>query len=648
MSELLPDRPDLGQLRRRAKELRDAAQAGDQTALARLAAHHEMTGRRGVALAAAQLVIARELGFPSWPRLRAGVEAAAAGRPDVSALLGAVIDGRHRRAAEILAGDPGICGRDLRAAAVVGDAAAAGGLLAADTDAALAVDDERGWPPLLYVCYSTWHHVDPARAEGLAEVARLLVDAGASPDTNDGGRLRYRSALKGSVEVNNPAVTEVLLAAGAHPDPGQPIVDAIGHGDHRCLQLLLAHGARVERTWAVGAAVDRDDHAALVLLLDALAAAGAPVSEIATEALPEAAAKASPAVVAALLEAGARPDAAGTDGMSALCLAVRAGRQDVAGRLADAGALDDATEVDRFLGACRGGDQAQAQQLLGSHPNIWERMTDDDRAAIVDAAGMGPAEAVALMIDLGFPADARKDGDEALHNAAYHGNAEVIRVLLEKGADVDARDGRFDATPLGFATVGSGERAGRPGDWVGTVRLLVGAGASTEEAWVPGKPPSEEVADVLLSYGIHPSEPDTEQDPDDEPQAGASKGSGVMADIADALEAAHAEGDLELLASLLHPEVRWTGECTNKAQVLDWYRDLLAEGTQATVHSVEVDGDAVILGLSVTRTAKGARPAPAQRLYQVFTVAGAQIVEIHGYPDRATAHARPTSAERRR
>ncbi|MDE3206335.1 MAG: ankyrin repeat domain-containing protein [Acidobacteriota bacterium] len=647
MSELLPDRPDLGQLRRRAKELRDAAQAGDQRALDRFAAHHQITGRRGVTLAAAQLVIARELGFASWPRLRAAVDAAASGRPEVPALLKAVIDGHHRRAAEILAGDPGICGRDLRAAAAVGDAVAAGELVAADPASALAVDDERGWPPLLYVCYSTWHHVDPARADALAEVARLLLDAGASPDTNDGGRPRYRSALKGSVEVNNPALTEVLLAAGAHPDPGQPIVEAVGHGDHRCLQLLLAHGARVERTWAVGAAVDHDDFKALVLLLDALAATGAPVGEIATEALPEAAAKASLAVVEALLDAGARPDA-GSDGMSSLRLAVRAGRHDVAGRLAAAGALDDATEVDQFLGACRGGDRVQAQRLLAAHPDLLERMSDDDRAAIVEAAVTGPAEAVALMIDLGFPADARKDGDEALHNAAYHGYAEVIRVLLEKGADVDARDGRFDATPLSFATVGSGERAGRPGDWVGTVRLLVEAGSSTEEAWVPGKPPSEEVADVLFAYGIHPRESDTDQDPDDEPQAGASKPSGVMADIADALEAAHTEGDLELLASLLHPEVRWTGECTNKAQVLDWYRDLLAEGTQATVHSVEVDGDAVILGLSVTRTAKGARPAPAQRLYQAFSVDGAQIVEIHGYPDRASAHARPTSPQSHR
>ena len=42
----------------------------------------------------------------------------------------------------------------------------------------------------------------------------------------------------------------------------------------------------------------------------------------------------------------------------------------------------------------------------------------------------------------------------------------MARLLLDAGADVDARDDRFEATPLAFATVGSGEQAGKPGDWI--------------------------------------------------------------------------------------------------------------------------------------------------------------------------------------
>jgi hypothetical protein len=70
---------------------------------------------------------------------------------------------------------------------------------------------------------------------------------------------------------------------------------------------------------------------------------------------------------------------------------------------------------------------------------------------------------------------------------------------------------------------------------------------------------------------------------------------------------------------------------------------LLEDGTRLTVESVEVDGDAVVLGLNVARQAEGARSAPPERLYQVFTVSGAQVVEVRFYPDRASALLRPRS-----
>jgi len=68
MSEL-PDRPDLDQLRRQAKELLRAAANGEPRARARL---HAVSER--VTLSAAQLAIAREHGFASWPALRAEAE----------------------------------------------------------------------------------------------------------------------------------------------------------------------------------------------------------------------------------------------------------------------------------------------------------------------------------------------------------------------------------------------------------------------------------------------------------------------------------------------------------------------------------------------------------------------------------------------
>jgi ankyrin repeat protein/ketosteroid isomerase-like protein len=530
--------------------------------------------------------------------------------------LAASIEGRPRQARDLVAADPAIPTRDLRAATVLGEADIVASMLAANPEAAVAIDDDRGWPPLLYACYSRWHQLDPQRATGLADVVRALLAAGANPNTNDGGRPRFRSALKGAVEVDNPAVVEVLLDAGAHPDPGQPIGEAAGRADHRCLELLLAHHARVAGTWAVGAAIHADDPGALRLLLNALTSDEARAT--ATDALPEAATQASLPVVIALLDAGADPSAAHED-ISAHRRAIRAGKPDIADRLRAAGAPDDATETDRFVGAALAGDRATATRLRAN-------LTDQDQSLIVDAAGDRPAETIALMLDVGFAPGARNElGEQPLHNAAYWGNAPVVRLLLDAGAEVDARDARFDATPLAFATVGSGEQAGKQGDWPGTVRLLLEAGASRQDVWVNGKPPSEELVPLLRDYGIAP-----ETDDVDEPAPG-DIGTGPIADIARQLKAAYENGDLDLLASLLHPDVHWTGLCTNSTQVIDWYRRLHAEGAVPTVLDLKVDGDTVVIGLSVSRPAEGARPVP-QRVNQVFTVDSGQIVRIGGHP----------------
>lgn len=67
----LPERPDLDQLRRQAKELRRSALAGDREAIERL--RHVDVDPATVTLSSAQLVIAREFGFASWPRLKEAV-----------------------------------------------------------------------------------------------------------------------------------------------------------------------------------------------------------------------------------------------------------------------------------------------------------------------------------------------------------------------------------------------------------------------------------------------------------------------------------------------------------------------------------------------------------------------------------------------
>jgi hypothetical protein len=183
---------------------------------------------------------------------------------------------------------------------------------------------------------------------------------------------------------------------------------------------------------------------------------------------------------------------------------------------------------------------------------------------------------------------------------------------------VERRDRQWDSTPLCWAAVGSGERPRPrwPADWPGTVRALLGAGASTRGAWVDEKPPSAEVAELIRPTGT--VEPPAEEappavDPD------------VLAGIEGRLRVAFDTGDADLLASLLHPDVRWGGgggrACWNRAQVLDWYRVLRERFGPVRVGRTEVHDDRVRLFV----------PVPGRPDWsQTFRVAGSSIIEISG------------------
>jgi hypothetical protein len=315
------------------------------------------------------------------------------------------------------------------------------------------------------------------------------------------------------------------------------------------------------------------------------------------------------AVVEILLAAGADPGAATRDGISLVRLAVRRGKDDVADLLLRHGAHDDTTAVDHFLGACL---RAEAVRPVAG-------LSDVDLAMLVYAAGKAAVAAVATMLDRGFPVDTRdEDGRTALHEAAYAGRTDVVTLLLARGATVDPLDGRWHSTPLCFATVGSGEQS--DGDWPGTIRALLAAGASTKGVWVDDKPPSEEVAALLYTYGITGSEESDEPENTADPQA--------MAELSERLRTAMETADLDLFGVLLHPEARWAS-CANRAQVLDWYRALHDSGVRTKVDDVVIHGDVILFGLTVQGW--------AGVVYQAFHTRDGVIDEIRGYPDRTEA-----------
>ncbi len=233
---------NLEQLRKQAKELVRAARAGDASALARL-------GELKPILASAQLVLAREHGYPSWPALVHALEA------NLESFVLAATEGRRARAEALLAAQPEL-EQDPWARLVLG----------------------RRWDG------------DPTRRAALAGGRRSTTSAtlrlrashsrascskrGADPNAFYPNEYGPMSVLYGAAGVlHHPELTELLLRSGADPNAEPQRGDALYHAceaeSMECLRLLLDHGAEPNGTNALAHALDYDHLEHVRLLLDA-------------------------------------------------------------------------------------------------------------------------------------------------------------------------------------------------------------------------------------------------------------------------------------------------------------------------------------------------------------------------------------------
>jgi len=145
--------------------------------------------------------------------------------------------------------------------------------------------------------------------------------------------------------------------------------------------------------------------------------------------------------------------------------------------------MDRASAGMRLALACERGDEDLVRQLLAARPAVAATLTADERRRLADAAQDNNTAAVRLMLEAGWPVDARGQHDATpLHWAAYHGNAEMARVLLQHQAPVNVKGDEYNGTPLGWARHGSEHGWHRKtGDYAATIEVLVAAGARGEE-----------------------------------------------------------------------------------------------------------------------------------------------------------------------
>ena len=447
----LPDDPSIDHLRRLARRLQRAVRTGDPEAVA-LATRYDFRPGPAFALSAAQLVVARECGFASWPALRRQLDLLGGRRRDPDAvppatapadefcrlacLVYAADDGPDRwsAAAAMLTAD--LLGSSVYAAAALGDDAALARHLDADPAAASRPGGPNGWEPLLYLVYSRVPQVAPLRA------AELLLDAGSDPDAGYAwhGLTPPFTALTGVFgegeqgpgrQPRHPdsiALARLLLAAGADPNDGQTLYNRMFRPDDDFLRVLFEYGLgrQASGVWRerLGGALETP-------------------AEMLARPLTWAAGHGFTDRVRLLLSHGVDPDAVSPEGR-ALPLAAAAGHRETVALLIDAGAAPvTLSPEDGLVAAVLAGDSgavdpAVLPAALAARPGLVAEAVD---------AGVGPELAVRLGFDVSAPAG----GQTALHSAAWNGDLAAVRRLVELGADTQARDARFGGRPLEWA-----------------------------------------------------------------------------------------------------------------------------------------------------------------------------------------------------
>ena len=339
----LPARPDLGQLRRQAKELLRSATEGDDEARGRIRAVSEQ-----LTLASAQLALAREYGFASWPKLKREVERRK------------ILDDRDLdRLTALLAEEPELATAQMEHWR----------------------DHPRGASPLGYTAMLRYDTAGQVWRDlpGTAAMARALIAVGAPVEGAPGDR---ETPLMTAASYGDAEVARVLIEAGANLEAtaaddaggvpgGTALLHAAVFGMTDVVDVLVAAGARVhgvEEAAAVGdvsgwladetppdakirALVMAADHQRLDVI-DRLIAGGTPVDGVdpafGGHPLRTAAANGRPASVRRLLEHGADPNLRGPDGNRTPLELCRRGRAGAANRAAY-------DEVESVLGAVTSG-----------------------------------------------------------------------------------------------------------------------------------------------------------------------------------------------------------------------------------------------------------------------------------------------------
>lgn len=630
----LPGNANLEQLKKGAKSFQRAVRAGDAGAVEVVREFHPRLADaqpgspelNGFTRSDAQLVVARQFGFPSWPKLKAHLELVAryARSPHHAPVGGpladdeAVIDeflglaclnygdddpDRFRRAQALLEQHDWLPRASIHTIAAMGEVEAARELLDRDGSQASLLGGPYGWEPLLYLTYSRVP-LGPGRS-GVG-VARVLLEHGADPNAGYlwEGLIPPFTALTGALggggtlpkHQEELALARLLLQAGADANDGQALYNQ-GWGPHPgedWLELLFEFGLGTGDGGPWRRRLGERQDSPRKMLEDLLiAAAGHGLSDR----------------VRGLLARGVDPEGREIKhpiygGRSPVQEAALNGHMDVVSLLVNAGASWEHDQVDELIATAMSGNRTAVERLLANDPGLRGRSIERCPEQLVRAAEQDSYEAVVLLIELGFDVNARSR-TAPLHEAAMRGNVPVIRLLLDHGADPNIHDTGYDATPAGWA-----EHHGQHDAQQLLLEALQHtdpATRSTEQGTVPTTQPGAAMRTVTAAF------------------------------------TAVSEGRFDELGSMLAAEIDWQGlpdedgqipRCRGRDQALDQMRIGLLANSEVSVSAFVEAGDRVIAHV---HRVGGEELGPPER-FLVAEVHDGQITHLRGYATELEAY----------
>jgi ketosteroid isomerase-like protein len=629
----LPGNANLEQLKKGAKSFQRAVRAGDAGAAEFVREFHPRLpdAQPGspelnrFTRTDAQLVIARQFGFASWPKLKAHLELVAryacspheqpVGEPmtDEQAVVDKFLrlacmtygdddPDRFRRARSLLEQRDWLARASIHTIAATGEVDAARELLDRDPSQASLLGGPHGWEPLLYLTYSRVP-LGPG-CSGVA-VARLLLEHGADPNAGFlwEGLIPPFTALTGALggggtipkHPEELALARLLLQAGADANDGQALYNQ-GWGpnpDDDWLELLFEFGLGTGDGGPWRRLLGERQDSPRKMLEDLLiAAAGHGLTDR----------------VRRLLARGVDPEGREPKhpiyrGRSPVQEAALHGHMDAVSLLVDAGAFWEHDHVDELIATAMAGDRAAVERLLAADPGMRQRAIERCPDQLVRAAEQNSYDAVAVLIELGFDVNARSR-TAPLHEAAMRGHLPVIKLLLDHGADPNIHDTGYDATPAGWAEH-HGQREAQ--------RLL---------------------------EALEQSDPATQST---EAGAATTTQPGAAMRTVTAAFTAVSEGRFDELGSMLAEELDWQGlpdedgqipRCRGRAEALERMRIGLLANSEVSVSAFVEEGDRVIA--RVHRVCDEELGPPERFL--VAEVRDGQITHLRGYATEPEAH----------